>query len=191
MKSLSFEFVKNCKAGDLVRVKVGDAAEFAIVGANEERARYLIVLKQNGEPPTAIQFNGATPQRLNFETNAALVYGKFEIRPDHSDRCEITEGRLFAAAGAFICSQSKNDGTNTEKLVVRTEAGPEPQHFDLNNWSLHNGTGGHKAAFKTWSLWHMADPAMPTRLFVHGVGETIDANHLGTGPITYPNQGYA
>ena len=33
--ALSFEFVSNCKPGDLLRVKIEDTAEFAILGASE------------------------------------------------------------------------------------------------------------------------------------------------------------
>jgi len=81
----SFEFVNNCKPGDLLRVKIEDAAEFAILGANEEHGlRALLVLKDN-EPPFAINLLESGRIDGDFETYAALVYGKCEILPDHSD----------------------------------------------------------------------------------------------------------
>jgi hypothetical protein len=46
--ALSFEFVNNCKPGDLLRVKIEDTAEFAILGANEGHGLpALVALKDN------------------------------------------------------------------------------------------------------------------------------------------------
>jgi hypothetical protein len=86
--ALSFEFVNNCKPGDLLRVKIEDTAEFAILGANEGRGlRALVVLKDN-EPPFAFNLLESGSIDGDFETYAALVYGKFEILPEDTDRCE-------------------------------------------------------------------------------------------------------
>src|SRR5262245_7076763 len=81
--TLSFEFVNNCKPGDLLRVKIDEVAEFAILGANQGQGlRALVVLKDN-KPPFAINLLASGRIDGDFETCAALVYGKYEIRPDH------------------------------------------------------------------------------------------------------------
>jgi len=50
----SFEFLKNCKPGELLRVKIEDVAEFAILGASEGHGLQPLVVLKNDEPPYAI-----------------------------------------------------------------------------------------------------------------------------------------
>jgi len=42
--ALSFELLKNCKPCELLRVKIEDAAEFAILGANEGHGVQALVV---------------------------------------------------------------------------------------------------------------------------------------------------
>jgi hypothetical protein len=164
--ALSFEFVNNCKPGDLLRVKIEDAAEFAILGANEGHGlRALVVLKDN-EPPFAINLLESGHIDGDFETYAALVYGKCEILPDHSDRCEIGTGPLFTKVGALVLAE---DGSRS--LVVAAKTGKSLRYFDLTSWKLRGEPGGQRAAFKTWSLWHdgLAQSAPSARLLGYSV----------------------
>jgi hypothetical protein len=164
--ALSFEFVNNGKPGALLRVKIEDAAEFAILGANEGHAfRALVVLKDN-EPPFAINLLESGRIDGDFETYAALVYGKSEILPDHSDRCEIGTGPLFTMAGALVLAE---DGSRS--LVVAAKTGKSLRYFDLTSGKLRGEPGGQRAAFKTWSLWHdgLAQSAQSARLLGYSV----------------------
>jgi hypothetical protein len=159
----SFEFVNNCKPGDLLRVKIEDAAEFAIVGADQGPGfRALVVLKDN-EPPFAINLLESGHIDGDFETYAALVYGKCEIRPDHSDHCEIGTGPLFSKAGALVFAEDSKSLVVNEKTKIR--------YFDLTSWTLSGIRGGKKAALKTWSLWHdgLAQSTTSTRLLGYSV----------------------
>ena len=144
---LSFQFVNNCKPGDLLRVKIEDAAEFAILGARESSSFQTLVVLKDNEPPFAINLLESGNIEDDFERYAALVYGKWEFLANHSDQCEIGTGPLFTKVGALVLS---DDGSTS--LVVRAKTGGSPRHFDLKSWKLHGQRGG--AAFKTWSLWH-------------------------------------
>jgi hypothetical protein len=145
---LSFEFVNNCKPGDLLRVKIEDVAEFAVLGASQGAGlRALVVLKDN-EPPFAINLLESGRIDGDFDTYAALVYGEWEILPDHSDRCEIGTGLLFTKVGALVL------GEDSRFLVVAAKTGKSVRYFDLTSWKLLGEPGGQMAAFKTWSLWH-------------------------------------
>jgi hypothetical protein len=92
--ALSFEFVSNCKPGDLLRVKIEDTAEFAILGASEGHGfRALVVFKERGAAPTK------RVGRLKFQTEslpgfaghtfggidggAAMKYGIYQRQSDH------------------------------------------------------------------------------------------------------------
>jgi hypothetical protein len=146
---LSFEFVNNCKPGDLLRVKIEDVAEFAILGANEGHALRAIVVLKDNEPPFAINLLQSGRIDGDFETYAALVYGKFEILPDHSDRCEIGTGSLFSKVGALVFAEN-----GSRSLVVTAKTSKNLRYFNLTSWKLQGEPGGQRAAFKTWSLWH-------------------------------------
>jgi len=164
--ALSFEFVNNCKPGDLLRVKIEDAAEFAILGANEGRALRALVVLKNNEPPFAINLLESGHIDGDFETYAALVYGKCEILPDQSDRCEIGAGPLFTNVGALVFTE---DGSRS--LVVAAKTGKALRYFDLRSWTLRGEPGGQRAAFKTWSLWHdgLAQSASSARVLGYTV----------------------
>jgi hypothetical protein len=165
--ALSFEFVIKSKPGDLLRVKIEGAAEFAIMGASEGHGlRPLVVLKDN-EPPFAINLLESGRIDGDFETYAALVYGKCEILPNHSDRCEMGTGPLFTKAGALVLAE---DGARS--LVVTAKTGKSLRYFDLTSGKLRGEPGGQRAAFKTWSLWHdgLAPSAQSARLLGYSVG---------------------
>jgi len=163
--ALSFEFVKDCKPGNLLRVKIGDTAEFAILGANEGHGlRVLVVLKDN-EPPFAINLLESGRMDGDFETYAALKYGKCEILPNHTDRCEIGVGPLFTKVGALVLT----DGSKF--LVIAAKDGKSLRYFDLTSWTLRGEQVGQRAAFKTWSLWHdgLAQSTPAARLLGYSV----------------------
>jgi hypothetical protein len=164
--ALPFAFVNDCKPGDLLRVKIEDAAEFAILGANQGHSlRALVVLKDN-EQPFAINLLESGRIDGDFETYAALVYGKCEILPDHSDRCEIGTGPLFKKLGALVLAE---DGSRS--IVVAAKTGKNLRYFDLTSWKLLGEPGGQRAAFKTWSLWHdgLAPSVPSTRVLGYSV----------------------
>jgi hypothetical protein len=74
-------------------------------GERHRRRPFLIdqqcvVLKDN-EPPFAINVLESGRIDGDFKTYAALVYGKCEILPDDTDRCEIGIGLLFTKVGSL------------------------------------------------------------------------------------------
>lgn len=144
----SFELVSRCKPGDLLRVKIENAAEFAILGAKEGHGLLPLVVLKDSEPPFAINLLESGHIDGDFETYAALVYGKCEILPDHSDLCEIGNGPLFTKVGALVLAES-----GSKFLVVSMKNSKSPRYFDLTNGTLRGEPGGQRAALKTWSLW--------------------------------------
>jgi hypothetical protein len=158
--ALSFEFLEHCKPCELLRVKIEHSAEFAILGVKEDRAfQVLVVLKEN-EPPFAINILELGHMDGDFDTYAALCYGKFEILPEHTERCEIGVGPLFTKVGSLILS----DGSKF--LVVQAKGGRSLRYFDLGTGRLRGEPGGSRAAFNAWSLWHdgLSAPTPSTRL---------------------------
>jgi hypothetical protein len=97
----------------------------------------------------------------DFDTYAALCYGKFEILPEHTERCEIGVGPLFTKAGSLILSD------DSKSLVVQGKSGKSLRYFDLATGRLRGEPGGSRAAFKAWSLWHDGlgpAPPLPAQL---------------------------
>jgi hypothetical protein len=147
--TLSFEFLKSCKPGELLRVKIEDAAEFAMLGAKEGHSFQALVVIKDNEPPFAINLLESGYMDGDFDTYAALRYGTCEIIPEHNERCEIGEGSLFTKAGSLILSNE------SKFLVVQAKGGKSLRYFDLATGMLRGEPGRSKAAaFKAWSLWH-------------------------------------
>jgi hypothetical protein len=145
--ALSFEFLKNCKPWELPRVKIEDAAEFAILGANEGHGLQALVVLKESEPPLAINLLESGHMDGDFETYAALRYGKCKILPEHTERCEIGVGPLFTKAGSLVLSE------DSKSLVVQSKGGRSVRYFDLGTGKVRGEPGGSRAAFKAWSLW--------------------------------------
>ena len=145
----SFVFVNRCSPGDLLRVKINDIAQFSLLGASQAESLRALVVLQDNVPPFVINLLESGRVDGDFETFAALVYGKCEILPDHFDRCEIGVGPLFSKAGALILA---DDGSKF--LVVETKPRHSIRYFDLTKWELRGEPQGQRAAFKSWSLWH-------------------------------------
>jgi hypothetical protein len=53
----------------------------------------------------------------DFDTYAVLRYGKCEILPEHTERCEIGVGPLFTKAGSLVLSE------DSKSLVVHSKGG--------------------------------------------------------------------
>lgn len=162
----SFRFVRDCKPGELLRVKIEDAAEFAIMGAPQGQALCALIVLRDNEPPFAINLLESGSIDGDFGTYAALVCGKWEFLVNQSDRCEIGVGPLFTKVGALVLSE---DGSTS--LVVRARTGGSLRYFNLKTWKLDGERGGQRAAFKTWSLWHgsLTQPASSERLLGYSV----------------------
>jgi hypothetical protein len=164
---LSFEFLRNCKPCELLRVKIEDAAEFAILGAIEGRNLQVLVVLKEREPPFAISVMEAGYIDGDFDTYAALRYGKYDIVPEHMDRCEIGVGPLFTKPGSLVLS----DGSKS--LVIWTRRGTTIRYFDLASGTLHGEPSGSRAAFKSWSLWHDGLAPSPASMrLIRYTGET-------------------
>jgi hypothetical protein len=145
--ALSFAFLNDCKPGELLRVKIEDAAEFAILGAKQGNALQALVVLKESEPPFAINLLESGHMDGDFDTHAALRYGTFEILPEHTERCEIGVGPLFTKVGSLVLSD------DSMSLVVQGK-GKSLRYFDLATAMLGGEPGGSTAAFKAWSLWH-------------------------------------
>ena len=63
-------------------------------------------------------------------------YGKFEILPEHTDRCEIGVGPLFTRPGSLVLSGG------SKSLVVGAKGGKSVRYFDVEGRA-----GGSRAAF--------------------------------------------
>jgi hypothetical protein len=163
---LSFQFLKDCKPCELLRVKIGDSAEFAILGVNEGHSFQALVVLKEKEAPFAINLLESGHMDGDFETYAALRYGKVEILPDHTARCEIGVGPLFTKPGSLVLSD------DSKSLVVQGKGGKSIRYFDLATGRLRGEPGGSRAAFMAWSLWHDGlGPSAPSVRLVQYSGE--------------------
>src|SRR5690349_6472441 len=104
MSSYQFRFLKDCEPTKLVRVKINDGSEFAIVGAREGQFQPLAVLPRH-KPPYLINLINNGRIDGDFETYQVLVYlEEYEVYVYHTERCEVAEGSLFQTPGTCVWS---------------------------------------------------------------------------------------
>jgi hypothetical protein len=139
-------FIKDCKAGDLLRVKINDAVEYAILGLGTQRNFQPLIVLPMYSPPSTINLLEQGHIDGDFDAYAALQYGKWEITPDHRAPCQIGYGSLFNKPGVYVLVGFE------PMLTVMSDQGV--RYFGLTDFKLHGTPGEQKAAFETWSIWH-------------------------------------
>jgi hypothetical protein len=147
-KSLyEFGFLAECDAGQLVRVKIEESGEWAIVGARE-RSMFPLVVLTGHDAPYCINLHQNGHIDGDFDTYAALKCGAdYEIVPDHSGPCEIGVGDKFKRSGSFVLADTDR------YLVVGGRGQPGRRYFDVASGKLRGEPGGNTAWFAGWMLW--------------------------------------
>jgi len=146
----TFEFIGSCKAGDLVRVKVGDTSEWAILGARQSGfAQPLMILNATTGPKTVNLFSEGRIEG-DFATIPALQYGsEFEIEPDHTGPIALLAGETLKIPGRILQS-----GSDLYLIGKREDGGLDYVH--LGNYTVHSEPGGQRALYSKWRLTHKA-----------------------------------
>jgi len=142
--SPELKFLAKCKPRELVRVKVEDAGQWALVG-KPDRQYWPIILLSGCQSPLAINVLEGGSVSGDFETYAVLSFGTTHtLRPNYTARCELGVGQLFKKPGAFILSE-------TDEYLIVTEANRQ-RWFDLRTGAVRGEPGGKLAAFASWEL---------------------------------------
>jgi hypothetical protein len=146
--SPSLTFIRDCQVGDLLRVKLNDTVEYAILGLAAHRNLQPLIALTIDSPPFSINLLEQGRIDGDFDTYAALRYGKWDITPHHQMPCQIGSGSLFNRPGVYVL-------VGTEPMLT-VNVGPTVQYFGLTDFKLYGARGGQKAAFEMWSMWHDA-----------------------------------
>jgi hypothetical protein len=145
--SYEFGFLNGCEARQLVRVKIEDRGEWAIVGAREHSLFPLVVLT-GANAPLCINLNQGGHIDGDFDTYAVLKYGTdYEVEPDHAGPCEIGAARMLNKPGSLLLAGKDR------YLLVRTGNKAVTRYFDVTTGKLHGEPGGNTAWFAGWALW--------------------------------------
>jgi hypothetical protein len=157
--------VQDCKAGDLLRVKVKpNRTDWAIVAENK---RLVLLTGESGPRSISMVRNGRILEGL--AAHNPLNYGKsYTILPSHDGPCDLGEGPLFTTAGALVLSDADL------LLHAPSEAQEGAGYLNLTTFELQGEPGGARAAFGEWTLWHdaLAAHQQPsTRLFAYSAND--------------------
>src|SRR5712691_7042733 len=142
-----FEYLGNCQSGELVRLKVRDESQWAIMCAVDGHfVRPVMILS-----PTEVKtVNIAEDGRIvgDFDRIPVLSYGKdYTIEPDHSGQIILVAGDISKIPGRIL--QSKD-----EWFLVAAAEGGHMDYVSLKDAKACSEPGGPRALYSRWRLTH-------------------------------------
>jgi hypothetical protein len=145
--SYEFSFLDACEARQLVRVKIEERGEWAIVGARE-RSFFPLVVLTGTNAPYCINLHQGGHIDGDFDRYAVLRFGAdYEIEPDHAGPCEIGPAQSLNKPGSFLLAGKDR------YLLARAGNREGMRYFDIATGKLHGEPGGDTAWFAGWALW--------------------------------------
>jgi hypothetical protein len=154
-----FEFLGNCKSGQLVRLKEGDETRWAITCEVDGRYVAPVLIMGLREVKTV---NIMEEGRItgDFDRIPVLVYGAdFSIEPDHTGQI-VLAGEISKMPGRIL--QAKEE----LYVVAASEAG-RVDYVALPGAKVCSEPGGYRALYSRWRLTHkhITRDGMPQTLF--------------------------
>jgi hypothetical protein len=153
-----------CEPRELVKVKVQDATEWAIVGARDPGYFPLIFLTGENAPLVL----NIEPISGDFATYRVAKYGKdYRFAHDPNGPSQIGDDSLSKSAGSLVLTE---DGD--WNLVVNKYRQPGLRWLDLSTGKVLGEAGSHRITFGSW------------KLFIDGLKPTPSETVLLSHPIT-------
>jgi hypothetical protein len=142
-----FEFLGDCKPGQLVRLKEGDETRWAITCEIEGRFAVPVLIMSLTEVRTMNIMEGGRVTG-DFDRIPVLVYGSdFGIEPDHTGQIVLVAGEISKIPGRIL--QTKEE----LYLVAASEAG-RVDYVTLPGAKVCSEPGGYRALYSRWRLTH-------------------------------------
>jgi hypothetical protein len=142
-----FEYLGNCKPGQLVRLKEGDETQWGITCGNEGRFVAPVLIMTPTEVKTVNIMEGGRVTG-DFDRIPVLVYGTdYNIEPDHTGQVVLVAGEVLKIPGRIL--QANDD----LYLVASSEAG-RVDYVSLPNAKVCSEPGGYRALYSRWRLTH-------------------------------------
>src|SRR5260370_35024526 len=114
-----FEFLGNCKSGQLVRLKEGDETRWAITCEVDGRYVAPVLIMSLREVKTVNIMEGG-PITGDFDRIPVLAYGSdFSIEPDHTGQIVLVAGEISKTPGRIL--QAKEELYLVAALEARRE----------------------------------------------------------------------
>ena len=141
---ISLRQLGDCEARELIKAKVENATEWAIVGLRRPDYSPLIFLTGDNAP---LVYNTA-PDPGDFATYPVAKYEtKYRFLPDPNGACQIGNSELSRAAGSLVLTQ---DGD--WYLVANQYRQRGVRWFHLKTGEVLGEAGSHRIAFGEWDL---------------------------------------
>jgi hypothetical protein len=142
-----FEFLGNCKAGELVRLKEGDDTRWGIMCGLEGHFVAPVLIMSPTEVKTVNIMEGGRITG-DFDRIPVLVYGTdYTIEPDHTGQIVLVAGEISKIPGRIL--QSKD-----ELYLVASAEGGRVDYVSLATAKVCAEPGGNRALYSRWRLTH-------------------------------------
>jgi hypothetical protein len=150
-----FEYLGNCKPGELVRLKVGDESRWGIMcsRAGHHVAPVLILSATEVKTVNIMEEGRITG---DFDRIPVLVYGKdYMIEPDHSGPITLVAGEMAKIPGRILQAKRYESEAKDEFYLVATAEGRGTDYVSLmGDAKACTEPGGCKALYSRWRLTH-------------------------------------
>ncbi|MBN8956876.1 MAG: hypothetical protein J0H17_09920 [Rhizobiales bacterium] len=156
--SLKLGMLQECASGELVKVRINESVEWALVGGRGQGVSWLVVLSG----PKAFTAINMAPQGHidgDFERYPVIRFGEaYTFAPNQRAACQIANGDLFSKPGSLVVSEKGSC------LVVRSENNKSMMRYvDLAFGVVGGEPGGQRAAFAAWTLYDDTTPPHEAR----------------------------
>src|SRR6266436_6800935 len=142
-----FEYLGNCKPGELVRLKLGDEFPWGIMCRRAGHYVAPVLILGPTEVKTVNIMEGGRITG-DFDRIPVLVYGTdYTIEPDHTGQIVLVAGEISKIPGRIL--QSKDE----LYLVASAESG-RVDYVSLATAKVCSEPGGNRALYSRWRLTH-------------------------------------
>jgi hypothetical protein len=157
--AIEFKQLDECNPRDLVRLKAGERAGWALVGSPGSEYRPILILNQDGSAECHNVVGSMEILKPGFEA-PALCYGQnYIIEPNHAGTCDLSSNAEPAELGSLILTRN---GMSIKGSFVGRQAAA---YYDLASGKLTAAPGGPIAVFGNWTLSLLADGHAPNLLY--------------------------
>jgi hypothetical protein len=134
-----------CTVRELIRVKVGNGTEWAIVGA-QDPGLFPLVLLTGKSAPFVVNVPPNDPG--DFETYPVAKYGlDYRFAHDPNGPSEIGDGPLSKTAGSLVLTEAGD-----WHLIVNQYRQATVRWFELGSGKIVGDRGIRRIAFSNWDL---------------------------------------
>jgi hypothetical protein len=133
-----------CEPRELLKVRVAESTQWAIVGV-QSRGYFPLILLTGENPVTVVN---VAPDPGDFERFPVVKFGReYRLLPEVNGKCEIGDTPLSKSPGSIVFAQKQ------WYLVVQKYQEQGMRWVNVQSGDVQGEPGSDRIAFASWTLW--------------------------------------